>query len=128
MWSLSRVERKQGLLSFLNFVCRQFNYLKERLYYVRELTEIFFSACFCRDISETALASLPDSILGGLKRLIAESAFNLKELPPLQLFTKLRQANLTYPSHCCAFLNMHRNRYTCSASQKTPEDVFLEIV
>uniref|UniRef100_A0A3P9AZJ0 Follicle-stimulating hormone receptor n=1 Tax=Maylandia zebra TaxID=106582 RepID=A0A3P9AZJ0_9CICH len=62
------------------------------------------------DISETALASLPDSILGGLKRLIAESAFNLKELPPLQLFTKLRQAKLTYPSHCCAFLNMHRNR------------------
>ncbi|XP_026034170.1 follicle-stimulating hormone receptor isoform X2 [Maylandia zebra] len=68
------------------------------------------------DISETALASLPDSILGGLKRLIAESAFNLKELPPLQLFTKLRQAKLTYPSHCCAFLNMHRNREHCSNS------------
>uniref|UniRef100_A0A7N8XSA7 Thyrotropin receptor n=1 Tax=Mastacembelus armatus TaxID=205130 RepID=A0A7N8XSA7_9TELE len=62
------------------------------------------------DISHTALSSLPDSILGGLQKLIAESAFQLKELPPLQLFTKLHQANLTYPSHCCAFQNIHRNR------------------
>ncbi|XP_026207986.1 follicle-stimulating hormone receptor isoform X2 [Anabas testudineus] len=62
------------------------------------------------DISHTALSSLPDSILGGLQRLIAQSAFHLKELPPLQLFTKLHQANLTYPSHCCAFQNIHRNR------------------
>ncbi|KAF7664840.1 hypothetical protein LDENG_00163610 [Lucifuga dentata] len=62
------------------------------------------------DISHTALSSLPDSVLGGLQRLIAESAFHLKELPPLQLFTKLRQANLTYPSHCCAFSTIHRNR------------------
>ncbi|KAI3365125.1 hypothetical protein L3Q82_010240 [Scortum barcoo] len=62
------------------------------------------------DISNTALSSLPDTILGGLQRLIAESAFQLKELPPLQLFTKLHQANLTYPSHCCAFQNVHRNR------------------
>ncbi|XP_044034605.1 follicle-stimulating hormone receptor isoform X1 [Siniperca chuatsi] len=62
------------------------------------------------DISHTALSSLPDYILGGLQRLIAESAFHLKELPPLQLFTKLHQANLTYPSHCCAFQNIHRNR------------------
>uniref|UniRef100_A0A3Q1FGZ1 Thyroid stimulating hormone receptor n=1 Tax=Acanthochromis polyacanthus TaxID=80966 RepID=A0A3Q1FGZ1_9TELE len=62
------------------------------------------------DISQTALSSLPDSILGGLTRLFAESAFHLKELPPLHLFTKLRFANLTYSSHCCAFQNMHRNR------------------
>lgn len=68
-------------------------------------------ACFCRDISNTALSSLPDSIPDGLQRLIAESAFHLKELPPLQLFTKLRQAKLTYPSHCCAFQNIHRNRF-----------------
>ncbi|XP_070708002.1 follicle-stimulating hormone receptor [Pempheris klunzingeri] len=62
------------------------------------------------DISHTALSSLPDYILGGLQRLIAQSTIHLKELPPLQLFTKLHQANLTYPSHCCAFQNIHRNR------------------
>ncbi|XP_040922899.1 follicle-stimulating hormone receptor [Toxotes jaculatrix] len=62
------------------------------------------------DISHTALSSLPNSIPSGLQRLIAESVFHLKELPPLQLFAKLHQANLTYPSHCCAFQNIHRNR------------------
>uniref|UniRef100_A0A673BEV9 Thyrotropin receptor n=1 Tax=Sphaeramia orbicularis TaxID=375764 RepID=A0A673BEV9_9TELE len=62
------------------------------------------------DVSHTTLSSLPDSILGGLRKLIAKSAFNLKELPPLHLFTQLYEANLTYPSHCCAFQNLHRNR------------------
>ncbi|KAM7381426.1 hypothetical protein PAMA_012317 [Pampus argenteus] len=64
------------------------------------------------DISHTAISSLPDSILGGLQKLIAESAFHLKALPSLHLFTKLRQANLTYPSHCCAFQKLHRNNPT----------------
>lgn len=71
------------------------------------------SISLCRDISHTALSSLPDCILGGLQKLIAESAYQLKELPPLQLFTKLHQASLTYSSHCCAFQNIHRNRYLC---------------
>ncbi|XP_045925465.1 follicle-stimulating hormone receptor isoform X2 [Micropterus dolomieu] len=73
------------------------------------------------DISNTALSSLPDYILGGLQRLIAESAFHLKELPPLQLFTKLHQANLTYPSHCCAFKNIHRNRSRWSSLCSHPK-------
>ncbi|XP_069569150.1 follicle-stimulating hormone receptor [Brachyistius frenatus] len=62
------------------------------------------------DISHTALKSLPHFIPSGLTKLIAESAVDLKELPPLELFTNLRQANLTYQSHCCAFQNMHINR------------------
>lgn len=70
--------------------------------------------CVCyvlgRDISNTALGSLPDQILGGLEKLIAESTPQLKELPPVQLFSKLQQAQLTYRSHCCAFQNVHRNR------------------
>ncbi|XP_037609909.1 follicle-stimulating hormone receptor [Sebastes umbrosus] len=61
------------------------------------------------DISQTNLSSLPDNILGGLKTLFAESTLLLKELPPPQLFTKLSQANLTYPSHCCPFQLMSRN-------------------
>ncbi|XP_029384178.1 follicle-stimulating hormone receptor [Echeneis naucrates] len=62
------------------------------------------------DVSHTTVSSLPDSILGGLKRLLADSACQLKKLPSLQLFTKLQEANLTYQSHCCAFQNIHRNR------------------
>ncbi|KAL6094831.1 fshr [Pungitius sinensis] len=61
------------------------------------------------DISQTALSSLPDNILSGLKTLIAESADNLRKLPPPQRFTELSEANLTYPSHCCAFQSMNRN-------------------
>lgn len=61
-------------------------------------------------MSDTALGSLPRHVLPGLKKLIAESAFQLKELPPPELFARLRQANLTYPSHCCAFDKVRRNR------------------
>uniref|UniRef100_A0A3Q3AIT1 Thyrotropin receptor n=1 Tax=Kryptolebias marmoratus TaxID=37003 RepID=A0A3Q3AIT1_KRYMA len=63
------------------------------------------------DVSQTAVSSLPDSILGGLRKLVAQSAYQLKKLPPVQKFTKLRTANLTYASHCCAFTNMHRNSW-----------------
>lgn len=70
----------------------------------------WFVPVLCRDISYTALSALPDHVLSGLKKLIAESAFQLKELPPPQLFGHLQQANLTYPSHCCAFHNLRRNR------------------
>uniref|UniRef100_A0A3Q3GPY2 Thyrotropin receptor n=1 Tax=Labrus bergylta TaxID=56723 RepID=A0A3Q3GPY2_9LABR len=73
------------------------------------------------DISHTALSSLPDSILAGLEKLFAKSAINLKELPPLHLFTKLYQANLTYSSHCCAFKNVHRKRSNWSSLCTHPE-------
>ncbi|XP_061565010.1 follicle-stimulating hormone receptor [Cololabis saira] len=62
------------------------------------------------DISQTAISFLPDSILGGLKKLSAKSTYHLKKLPSPHHFTSLDLANLTYPSHCCAFQNMHRNR------------------
>lgn len=72
-----------------------------------------FSVYLCRDISETAISSLPDNIISGLKKLLAESAYHLKILPPPQQFAKLRLAKLTYPSHCCAFKNKPRSRYRC---------------
>uniref|UniRef100_A0A8C7MKD1 Follicle-stimulating hormone receptor n=2 Tax=Oncorhynchus kisutch TaxID=8019 RepID=A0A8C7MKD1_ONCKI len=62
------------------------------------------------DISRTALSSLPESVLGEVEHLSAVSVFSLRALPPLSLFTKLRKANLTYPSHCCAFQKHQRNR------------------
>uniref|UniRef100_A0A8C9YTN5 Thyroid stimulating hormone receptor n=1 Tax=Sander lucioperca TaxID=283035 RepID=A0A8C9YTN5_SANLU len=67
------------------------------------------------------LSSLPDYILGGLQELIAEAAHNLKKLPPLELFTKLRQANLTYPSHCCLLQNISRNRSSWHTLCSHPE-------
>ncbi|CAL8304739.1 unnamed protein product [Lota lota] len=53
------------------------------------------------DVSHTAVRSLPESILGGLRTLRAENARQLRTLPPL--FSRLRHANLTYHWHCCAF-------------------------
>uniref|UniRef100_A0A3P8XE74 Follicle-stimulating hormone receptor n=2 Tax=Esox lucius TaxID=8010 RepID=A0A3P8XE74_ESOLU len=62
------------------------------------------------DISRTAVSSLPESVLGELEHLLAVSVLSLRVLPQLSLFTKLRQANLTYASHCCAFKNQQRNK------------------
>ncbi|XP_034966379.2 follicle-stimulating hormone receptor [Zootoca vivipara] len=57
------------------------------------------------DISETKISQLPIIGLENINKLIARSAYNLKKLPPLDKFRSLTQANLTYPSHCCAFAN-----------------------
>ncbi|KAM4715329.1 follicle-stimulating hormone receptor [Anableps anableps] len=73
------------------------------------------------DVSQTAVSSLPDSILSGLKKLLAESAYHLKELSIVQRYTKLHIAKLTYPSHCCAFKNMHRNRSRWTSLCSHPE-------
>lgn len=56
-----------------------------------------------RDVSYTSLSALPVQVLSGLKTLVAEAAPQLKELPPPEVLSQLREANLTYPSHCCAF-------------------------
>nr|XP_028580861.1 follicle-stimulating hormone receptor-like [Podarcis muralis] len=57
------------------------------------------------DISETKISQLPSIGLEKINKLIARSAYNLKKLPPLDKFRSLIEANLTYPSHCCAFAN-----------------------
>ncbi|XP_051968747.1 follicle-stimulating hormone receptor-like [Xyrauchen texanus] len=62
------------------------------------------------DISRTAVHILPESMLRTLKLLTAISVYSLKTLPSLALFAELTQANLTYPSHCCAFKNFKRNK------------------
>ncbi|KAJ7987767.1 hypothetical protein DPEC_G00329920 [Dallia pectoralis] len=67
------------------------------------------------DISQTSVSSLPVSVLGDVEHLLAVSVFSLRVLPPLSLFTKLRQANLTYASHCCAFKD-HQNNKTSRIS------------
>ncbi|XP_042302099.1 follicle-stimulating hormone receptor [Sceloporus undulatus] len=57
------------------------------------------------DISETRISHLPTIGLESINKLIARSTYNLKKLPPLDKFRALIEANLTYPSHCCAFTN-----------------------
>ncbi|XP_029106554.1 lutropin-choriogonadotropic hormone receptor-like isoform X1 [Scleropages formosus] len=66
------------------------------------------------DISRTAVSTLPENMLHGLKVLKAVAVQNLKKLPRPKLFTQLIEANLTYPSHCCAFANFRRNMSTQS--------------
>ncbi|XP_051867207.1 follicle-stimulating hormone receptor-like [Pristis pectinata] len=57
------------------------------------------------DISRTSINVLPIHGLKSVKKLIAQSTVNLKKLPPLDNFVELREASMTYPSHCCAFEN-----------------------
>ncbi|XP_069810454.1 lutropin-choriogonadotropic hormone receptor isoform X1 [Dendropsophus ebraccatus] len=58
------------------------------------------------DISSTALEHLPVHGLEYIQILRAEKSYYLKKLPPLDKLGSLVVANLTYPSHCCAFVNM----------------------
>lgn len=65
--------------------------------------------CFSSDVSSTALCSLPTQGLRELKVLIARSTPSLKTLPPLENLAELQEADLTYPSHCCAFQTWKRD-------------------
>uniref|UniRef100_A0A8C1E4F1 Lutropin-choriogonadotropic hormone receptor n=1 Tax=Cyprinus carpio carpio TaxID=630221 RepID=A0A8C1E4F1_CYPCA len=62
------------------------------------------------DVSSTALETLPSRGLESVLMLVARSAFTLKRLPPLNGLKSLREAQLTYPSHCCALLSWDSNR------------------
>ncbi|XP_069623996.1 lutropin-choriogonadotropic hormone receptor [Ranitomeya imitator] len=60
------------------------------------------------DITATALEHLPVHGLEYIQVLVAEKSYYLKKLPALEKLTKLVKAQLTYPSHCCAFANMRQ--------------------
>uniref|UniRef100_W5NHH5 Follicle-stimulating hormone receptor n=2 Tax=Lepisosteus oculatus TaxID=7918 RepID=W5NHH5_LEPOC len=62
------------------------------------------------DISSTSISILPKNMLKSIKKFSATSTYNLKKLPNLDIFTELIEANLTYPSHCCAFANWKKNQ------------------
>ncbi|XP_041644933.1 LOW QUALITY PROTEIN: lutropin-choriogonadotropic hormone receptor-like [Cheilinus undulatus] len=62
------------------------------------------------DVSSTALSSLPSKGLRQVRFLKASSAFALKTLPPLDSLSDLLEAELTYPSHCCAFHTWRRKQ------------------
>ncbi|NWI64797.1 TSHR protein, partial [Todus mexicanus] len=58
-----------------------------------------------RDVSRTAVANLPAKGLESLKELMAKNTWTLKKLPAVKIFLQLMRADLSYPSHCCAFKN-----------------------
>ncbi|KAM9847509.1 lutropin-choriogonadotropic hormone receptor [Aulostomus maculatus] len=62
------------------------------------------------DVSATALSKLPLRGLESVLVLMAQSAYALKSLPPLQGLWSLRETHLTYNSHCCALLNWNNHR------------------
>ncbi|XP_056402688.1 thyrotropin receptor isoform X2 [Hyla sarda] len=62
------------------------------------------------DISNTAVTNLPTKGLKYLKHLLAKNAWYLKKLPPLNSFVHLETADLSYPSHCCAFTNWTKKK------------------
>ncbi|XP_071337079.1 lutropin-choriogonadotropic hormone receptor [Trachinotus anak] len=62
------------------------------------------------DVSATALTKLPPQGLESVQVLLAQSAYALKSLPPLQGLWSLREAHLTYNSHCCALLTWDTHR------------------
>ncbi|XP_072491720.1 lutropin-choriogonadotropic hormone receptor isoform X5 [Notamacropus eugenii] len=64
------------------------------------------------DISSTKLEALPSYGLESIQVLIATSSYSLKKLPPREKFVNLLEATLTYPSHCCAFINLPTEDYS----------------
>ncbi|KAF7220066.1 lutropin-choriogonadotropic hormone receptor [Nothobranchius furzeri] len=62
------------------------------------------------DVSSTSLSSLPPKGLSQVRSLKASSAFALKSLPRLESLAELLEAELTYPSHCCAFHTWRRKQ------------------
>ncbi|KAA0708893.1 Thyrotropin receptor [Triplophysa tibetana] len=62
------------------------------------------------DVSESAINSLPTRGLESLRELCARNVWTLKKLPPIKTFRHLVTADLTYPSHCCAFKNLKKKR------------------
>ncbi|XP_004610295.2 thyrotropin receptor [Sorex araneus] len=62
------------------------------------------------DVSHTSVTALPAKGLEHLKELVARSTWTLKKLPLSLSFLHLTRADLSYPSHCCAFKNQKKIR------------------
>ncbi|XP_058248726.1 thyrotropin receptor [Hemibagrus wyckioides] len=62
------------------------------------------------DVSDSAVTSLPARGLESLRELSARNVWALKKLPPIKTFRHLIGADMTYPSHCCAFKNLKKKK------------------
>ncbi|XP_075720673.1 lutropin-choriogonadotropic hormone receptor [Rhinoderma darwinii] len=66
------------------------------------------------DIASTPLDHLPVHGLEYIQVLVAEQCYYLKKLPALDKLPNLMDAQLTYPSHCCAFTDMRIKEFNSS--------------
>ncbi|XP_046729425.1 thyrotropin receptor isoform X1 [Silurus meridionalis] len=62
------------------------------------------------DVSDSGVSSLPARGLESLRELRARNVWDLKKLPPIKTFRHLIGADMTYPSHCCAFKNLKKKK------------------
>uniref|UniRef100_A0A8C1NQC1 Thyrotropin receptor n=2 Tax=Cyprinus carpio TaxID=7962 RepID=A0A8C1NQC1_CYPCA len=75
-----------------------------------KLDSVLLSCFLISDVSESAVTSLPTRGLESLRELCARNVWTLKKLPPIMTFRHMITADLTYPSHCCAFKNLKKKR------------------
>ncbi|XP_073337908.1 lutropin-choriogonadotropic hormone receptor-like [Pagrus major] len=90
--------------------------------YLRDIQEDAFEGATgpsFLDVSSTALRSLPPEGLRQVRFLKAGAAFALKTLPPLESLAELMEAELTYPSHCCAFHTWRRKQRESALKNST---------
>ncbi|KPP73640.1 Lutropin-choriogonadotropic hormone receptor-like [Scleropages formosus] len=71
------------------------------------------------DVSLTALEALPSRGLQSLRLLVARGTYSLKSLPPLGALESLQEAQLTYPSHCCALFDWNARSIPGLAADST---------
>ncbi|KAJ8411777.1 hypothetical protein AAFF_G00154150 [Aldrovandia affinis] len=62
------------------------------------------------DVSQSHVTSLPTIGLESLYELMVRNTWTLKKLPPVKTFLHLRNAELTYPSHCCGIKNLKKKK------------------
>ncbi|CDW55101.1 follicle stimulating hormone receptor [Trichuris trichiura] len=60
------------------------------------------------DLSFTRITVLPTEGLQKLEQIVLRGVHSLKRLPAVFVFKNLRIARLTYPHHCCYFLNVRK--------------------
>lgn len=105
IWGRNEESRRQFSVVCYNYGQLSFYCKKKKS---QHLTLVFTVYLFSSDVSSTALHTLPHRGLGHLKVLIARSTPYLKTLPPLESLLELEVAEVTYPSHCCAFHTWRR--------------------
>ncbi|XP_048457297.1 lutropin-choriogonadotropic hormone receptor-like [Rhincodon typus] len=75
------------------------------------------------DVSSTALEHFPSYGLEFIHKLTARFTYSLKRFPSLEKFANLMEANLTYPSHCCAFKNWKKSNGALISAGETSWDL-----
>ena len=56
------------------------------------------------DLSQTSITELPTiGLTESLEVLRIMDTFTMKKIPFIYTFSRLKEAHLTYPYHCCAF-------------------------